>query len=63
MPSTDEGRRKILSYLQENNITQNTLAKLYGLVKQDVSDFLNGKLNSPRANAFLARVIEDFGIR
>ncbi|MFU2203627.1 hypothetical protein ACM0QA_02465 [Streptococcus pluranimalium] len=63
MPDTNGGRQKILDYLDANNITMTTLAVQYGMVRQDVTNILNGKLKNPRANRFIARVIEDFKIR
>lgn len=63
MPNTNSGRQKILDYLDKNNITMTTLAVQYGMVRQDVTNILNGKLTNPQANRFIARVIEDFKIR
>ncbi len=63
MPNSNSGRQKILDYLDENNITMTTLAVQYGMVRQDVTNILNGKLKNPQANRFIARVIEDFKIR
>ena len=40
-----------------------TLAVQYGMVRQDVTNILNGKLRNPQAHRFIARVIEDFKIR
>lgn len=63
MPNTDGGRQKILTYLEENDLTMTTLAVQYSMPRQDVSNILNGKLKNPQANKFIARVIEDFKIR
>ena len=63
MPNTDGGRQKILDYLEANNLTMTTLAVQYGMVRQDVTNILNGKLKNPQAHRFVARVIEDFKIR
>ena len=63
MPNTDGGRQKILDYLKANNLTMTTLAVQYGMVRQDVTNILNGKLKNPQAKRFIARVIEDFKIR
>ncbi|MEY8462474.1 hypothetical protein [Streptococcus merionis] len=63
MPGTDSGRQKILDYLDKNNITITTIAVQYGMVRQDVTNILNGKLKNPQAHRFIARVIEDFKIR
>ena len=63
MPNTDDGRQKILDYLKENNLSMTTLAVQYGMVRQDVTNILNGKLRNPQAHRFIARVIEDFKIR
>lgn len=63
MPNTDDGRQKILDYLKENSLSMTTLAVQYGMVRQDVTNILNGKLRNPQAHRFIARVIEDFKIR
>lgn len=63
MPDSDGGRQKILDYLEANNLTMTTLAVQYGMVRQDVTNILNGKLKNPQAHRFIARVIEDFKIR
>lgn len=63
MPNTDDGHQKILDYLKENNLSMTTLAVQYGMVSQDVTNILNGKLRNPQAHRFIARVIEDFKIR
>ncbi|EHJ57468.1 MULTISPECIES: hypothetical protein [Streptococcus] len=63
MPNTDGGRKKILDYLEENNLTMTTLAVQYSMPRQDVTNILNGKLKNSQANKFIARVIEDFKIR
>ncbi|GAA5403728.1 hypothetical protein SuUB82_17680 [Streptococcus uberis] len=63
MPNTDGGRKKILDYLEENNLTMTTLAVQYSMSRQDVTNILNGKLKNSQANKFIARVIEDFKIR
>lgn len=63
MPNMDNGRQKILDYLKENNLTIATLAVQYNMVRQDVTNILNGKLKNPQAHRFVARVIEDFKIR
>lgn len=63
MPNADNGRQKILDYLKANNLTRTTLAVQYGMVRQDVTNILNGKIKNQQANQFIARVIEDFKIR
>lgn len=63
MPDAENGRQKILDYLKANNLSLTTLSVQYGMVRQDVTNILNGKLKNPQANRFIARVIEDFKIR
>lgn len=63
MPGAENGRQKILDYLKANNLSLTTLSVQYGMVRQDVTNILNGKLKNPQANRFIARVIEDFKIR
>lgn len=63
MPDAENGRQKILDYLKANSLSLTTLSVQYGMVRQDVTNILNGKLKNPQANRFIARVIEDFKIR
>ncbi len=63
MPNIDGGRQKIKYYLKEHGLSMATLAVQYSMIRQDVTNILNGKLKNPQANQFVARVIEDFEIR
>ena len=43
MPETLEGRERIIQYLNANDITIADLAAMYGIAKQDMSDYLSGR--------------------
>lgn len=62
MPSTIPGRELVKKYLTENDIKTTDLAKMYGMTKQEVSTYLNGKKTNPAANKFILKVIQDFKI-
>ncbi|WP_227644893.1 hypothetical protein [Enterococcus faecium] len=64
MPDANVGREKVLQYLEENNIQKIDLAVLYGMTKQDIGNYLEGKLvDTPKAKQLLVRIISDFKIR
>ncbi|PWF22443.1 transcriptional regulator [Lactobacillus johnsonii] len=62
MPSTMSGRELIKHYLKENDIKSADLAKMYGMTKQEVSDYLSGRKNNPAGNHFILKVIHDLKI-
>lgn len=39
------------------------LATMYGMNKQDVSDYLAGRKTTPAANKFIITLIKDFGLK
>ncbi|WP_054691149.1 hypothetical protein [Fructilactobacillus florum] len=63
MPEILNGREAILKYLADNHIRQSSLAKVYGLPRQDVYAILKGRKNDKRANEFVLKVINDYGIK
>ncbi|HAZ1102218.1 TPA: hypothetical protein J0U68_002605 [Enterococcus faecium] len=64
MPDANVGREKVLQYLKENNIQKIDLAVLYGIPKQDIGNYLEGKLvDTPKAKQLLVKIIADFKIR
>ncbi|MDR2976891.1 MAG: XRE family transcriptional regulator [Streptococcaceae bacterium] len=63
MPETNHGREKILAYMEENGIQQLDLATLYGLKQEDLSKYLSGQNQSPKAIQVLTKIIGDFKIR
>ncbi|KRL88693.1 helix-turn-helix domain-containing protein [Lactobacillus kalixensis] len=62
MPSTKPGRELVASYLKDNGIKSTDLAKMYGMTKQEVSNYLTGSKTNPAANQFILKVIRDFKI-
>lgn len=63
MPETLNGRERILNYLKEHDISRAQVATMYGMTKQDVSDYLSGRKTNPAANRFIITLIKDFGIK
>lgn len=61
--ATMVARDKITSYLEENKISINDLAVMYGVHKQDLADYLAGRKTNPRGNKLIIRIIADFKIR
>lgn len=64
MPDAKVGRERVLQYLEENNIKNADLAVMYGMTKQDIGSYLEGKLvDAPKAKQLLIKIISDFKIR
>lgn len=64
MPNAKVGREKVLKFLEENNIKNVDLAVMYGITKQDVGNYLEGKLvDTTKAKQLLIKIISDFKIR
>ncbi|MGM0124897.1 hypothetical protein IGI37_002291 [Enterococcus sp. AZ194] len=63
MPNIANGRQKVLEYMKENNISVTDLAVAYGVKKQDLSSYLNGKLDNVKGNQIILRIISDYRIR
>ncbi|MGN9067317.1 transcriptional regulator [Ligilactobacillus agilis] len=63
MPESKNGREKIVSYLTDNDISISSLAVMYGINKQDMSDYLAGRKKNPRGNQIILKIISDFKIR
>ena len=55
MPSTLPGRELVKEYLKKNDIKSTDLAKMYGMTKQEVSDYLSGRKSNPAANQFIQK--------
>lgn len=60
MPETLNGRQKIKAYLDANDISIASLATMYGMSKQDLSDYLAGRKKNPQANRVILKIISDF---
>lgn len=63
MPSIATGRKKVLEYIEANNITIADLAVAYGVRKQDLSAYLSGRLDNVKGNQIILRIIADYRIR
>ena len=63
MPSIDAGRLKVLEFIKQHDLSINDLAVAYGIKKQDMHNYLNGNLKTPKANQLIIRIISDYKIR
>ncbi|WP_242387293.1 helix-turn-helix domain-containing protein [Enterococcus gallinarum] len=63
MPDVNPGREKVKKYIEDKGISITDLAVAYGVKKQDLASYLNGKLDNPRGNQIILKIISDFRIR
>lgn len=63
MPETLNGRNRINEYLKEHKISRSQLATMYGMNKQDVSDYLSGRKQNPAATRFIITLIKAFDLK
>lgn len=64
MPDSLTGHKKVLDYIENNDVSIVDLATKYGLSKQDLTSYLTGKLqNNKKAHEVVLRIISDFKIR
>ncbi|MEG0619180.1 MAG: XRE family transcriptional regulator [Bacilli bacterium] len=64
MPDNAIGREKVLKYIEDNNINIVDLGSMYGMNKQDITNYLKGHLiGNPKSNQLVLRIISDFKIR
>lgn len=62
MPDIDVGRKKVVAFLEANNIKKSDLASVYGRDRQEVTNILSGSTRGPKANKFILQVIVDYNI-
>lgn len=62
MPSTMPGRELVKKYIKENSISIADLAKVYGLSRQEATDYISGRVKSPKSNQFILSIVKDFKI-
>lgn len=63
MPDSNAGREKVLKFIKENNISVASLAAKYDVPRQDLSNYLNGRVVHPKGHNLILRIIEDHKIR
>lgn len=63
MPETLSGRKRIVDYMNKHGVSRSQIAIMYGMNKQDVSDYLAGRKTNPAANRFIITLIKDFGLK
>lgn len=63
MPDTSIGRSKIREYFDKHGIKLISVATYFGIPKQDLNDYLNGKNKSKKAHDTLTGIIEYYKIR
>lgn len=62
MPTTAPGRELVKNFIDNSEFTAVDLSKIYGLSKQDVTNYINGSKTGKKANNFILTVIHDFKI-
>lgn len=63
MPNNIYGRDLVKKWVDENDISLNSIASVYGMTRQEVSNYINGAKKGPKANLFILRLIEDYKIK
>lgn len=63
MPNNIYGRDLVKKWADENDISLNSIASVYGMTRQEVSNYINGTKKGPKANLFILRLIEDYKIK
>lgn len=62
MPETLNGRELVNKYLEENNISNESMAKMFGISKQYFGEVLNGRKTGKQPNKLILAIIQEFGI-
>ncbi|MGY4789256.1 XRE family transcriptional regulator [Pediococcus pentosaceus] len=62
MPETLNGRELVKKYLEENNISNESMAKMFGISKQYFGEVLNGRKTGKQPNKLILAIIQEFGI-
>lgn len=62
MPETLNGRELVKEYLEENDISNESMAKMFGISKQYFGEVLNGRKNGKQPNKLILAIIQEFGI-
>lgn len=63
MPETASGREAILKYLDDNDVSTTSLAKMFGVSWQYMEAVLSGEKTSKGANKLILLVIDRLGIK
>ena len=53
MPDIDVGRKKVVAFLEKNNINKSDLASVYGRDRQEVTNILSGSTRGPKAKKYI----------
>lgn len=60
----ENGRKKIIQWMQENDVSYQDIATAFGYKnKQTVRDYITGDVDSTKANELVLRIISKFRIR
>lgn len=62
MPETLNGRELVKKYLEENDISNKSMAKMFGISKQYFGEVLNGRKTGKQPNKLILAIIQEFGI-
>lgn len=63
MPSIDPGRLKVKEYIEKNGLSITDLAVAYGVKKQDLSNYISGRIETTKGNQVILKIISDYKIR
>lgn len=62
MPETLNGRKLVRKYLDDNKISDTSMAKMFGVTKQYLGQVLDGKRKGKKPNELVLKIIQEFGI-
>lgn len=62
MPETESGREAVSNYLKNNDITTQSLAKMFGVKRQYLEDSISGKRKTKGANELILKIINSLKI-
>lgn len=63
MSNLSSGREKILKFLDEHKMSVADLASAYSVNRSELSNYLNGNIESEKGNKLILKIISDFKIR
>ena len=62
MPETIEARKRVLDYMQENDVTYAQLAVMTNFSKTEIHVAVTGKSKTKKSNEIILKLIQMFGL-
>lgn len=62
MPETLEARKRVLDYMQENDVTYAQLAVMTNFSKPEIHSAVTGKSKTKKSNEIILKLIQMFGL-